>query len=237
MGPESSALPGQFAQAIESFLAEHPAATLIEEGRIIFDMRSARYSVGESHGRCLLQFWSEERNLVRTVVEVQQRAHSLRMMTRRMGAPRPQALELVPTSDRRTPTTRDSSRRQYQRMLERVLARYFVDSKIDGFRSAMDLEHSFGLAYVRGRMLKGTHAEAVIGVSASESSATIDGVLTIGILWLDYCRKHADARKHFGSLKVIVPAGHWRTAAERMAWPITPPPIFSCFTGRAQRRA
>jgi len=66
-------------------------------------------------------------------------------------------------------------------------------------------------------MLKGSAADAVIGVSAAESGATIDGVLTLGILWLDYCRKHADARRHFGGLKVIVPAEAWRTTAERMA--------------------
>ena len=82
----------------------------------------------------------------------------------------------------------------------------------------MDLEHSFGPAYVRGRLLKGTAADAVIGVGAAESASVIDGVLTLGILWLDYCRQHADARRHFGGLKVIVPAGAWRTTAERMAW-------------------
>ena len=218
MGQESAASAGQLAQAIEKYLADHPAAALLEDGRVVFDMRSARYSVAESHGRCLLQFWSEERNLLRTVVEVQQRAQSLRLMTRRMGVTRLQALELVATSDRRTPTARDSARRNYQRMLERVLSRYFVDMKVDGFRSAMDLEHSFGPAYARGRLLKGTSAAAVIGVSAAESSAMIDGVLTIGILWLDYCRQHTNARRHFGGLKVIVPAGNWRTVAERMAW-------------------
>ncbi len=218
MGPESAASPGKLAQAIENYLADHPAAALLEEGRVVFDMRSARYSVGESHGRCLLQFWSDERNLMRTVVEVQQRAQSLRIITRRMGAARPQTLELAPTSERRTPTARDSARRNYQRLLERVLSRYFIDAKADGFRSAMDLEHSFGPAYIRGRLLKGTSAEAVIGVSAAESSAIIDGALTLGILWLDYCRQHASARRHFGGLKVIAPAGNWRTIAERMAW-------------------
>ncbi|MGB8260341.1 MAG: hypothetical protein WCE75_08315, partial [Terracidiphilus sp.] len=91
-------------------------------------------------------------------------------------------------------------------------------AKVDGFRSAMDLEHSFGPAYIRGRLLRGTAAEAVIGVSAAESAAIVDGVLTLGILWLDYCRLHGDARRHFGGLKVIVPAGNWRTTAERMAW-------------------
>jgi hypothetical protein len=58
----------------------------------------------------------------------------------------------------------------------------------------------------------------VIGVSAAESSTTIDGILTMGILWLDYCRQHADARRHFGGLKLIVPEGSSRTTAERMAW-------------------
>jgi hypothetical protein len=36
---------------------------------VLFDMRFAHYAVSEQHGRCLLQLWSEERNLVRTVVE------------------------------------------------------------------------------------------------------------------------------------------------------------------------
>jgi hypothetical protein len=205
-------------QTIQDYLAEHPRAALLEGGSVLFDMRSARYSVAESHGRCLLQLWSDERNMVRTVLEVQERAHSLRLMTRRMGAAKPQALELVPTSDRRTPTARDAARRNYQRLLERVLTRAFLGSKVDGLRSAMDLEHSFGPAYVRGRLLRGTAADAVIGVGEAESAATVDGILTLGILWLEHCRQKGDARRHFGGLKVVVPAGAWRTTAERMAW-------------------
>jgi hypothetical protein len=208
----------KLAEILEEYLAAHPAAALLEDGRVLFDMRLARYSITESHGRCLLQLWSEERNMIRTVVEIQPRAQSLRVMTRRMGAPKPQALELVPNSDRRTPTARDSARRNYQRLLERVLTRAFIGSKVDGLRSAMDLEHSFGPAYIRGRLLRGAAAEAVIGVSQTESAATIDGILTLGVLWLDHCRQKSDARRHFGSLKVIVPKGTERTTAERMAW-------------------
>ncbi len=217
-GSEDAATAAQLVKTIEAFLFAHPAAVFLEDGRALFDMRTARCSVEESHGRCLLQLWSDERNLVRTVVELKQRAQSLRLATRKMGAARPQFLELVPTSERRTPTTRDTARRNYQRLLERALTRHFIGSKVDGLRTAMDLEHSFGPAYVRGRLLKGPAADAVIGVGAAESAAVIDGVLTLGILWLDYCRQHADARHHFGGLKVIVPAGAWRPTAERMAW-------------------
>ena len=213
-----TASPAQLVEAIKSYLAAHPAATVLEDGRVLFDMRTARCSLDESHGRCLLQLWSDERNLIRTVVDVSQRAQSLRLATRKMGATRPQFLEIASTNNRRTPTTRDTSRRNYQRLLERVLTRQFIGSKVDGLRTAMDLEHSFGPAYVRGRLLKGTSADAVIGVSAAESSAMIDGVLTLGILWLDYCRQHAGARRHFSGLRVVVPAGTWRVTAERMAW-------------------
>lgn len=216
--PAEQVTPAELVAGIEAYLAEHPTAAVLEEGRAIFDMRSARFSVTESHGRCLLQLWSEERNVVRTVLGMQVRTGCLRLTTRRMGASKPESLELVPTADRRTPTARDTARRRYMRLLERVLAQRFAGAKVDAMRSAMDLEHSFGPAYTRGRLLKGSAADAVIGVGASESPATIDGVLTLGLLWLDYCRKHTDARRHFGGLKVVVPAGAARTTAERMAW-------------------
>jgi hypothetical protein len=216
-GPDSPSA-AKLVEILEEYLETHPSAAVLEDGRVLFDMRLARYSVSESHGRCLLQFWSAERNLVRSVVEVRLRAQSLQVMTRRMGAPKPRALELVPSSDRRTPTARDSARRNYQRLLERVLTRASIGAKVEGLRSAMDLEHSFGPAYVRGRLLRGTAADAVIGISEAESSTAIDGILTLGILWLDYCRQKSDGRRHFGGLKVIVPAGAWRTTAERMAW-------------------
>ncbi|HTX76860.1 MAG TPA: hypothetical protein VMD29_11695 [Terracidiphilus sp.] len=215
---EATPAPSEFARAVEEYLAAHPTAAVLEEGRVLFDMRTARYSITESHGRCLLQLWSEERNLMRTVVGLEPRARSLRLMTRRMGAPRPQALEFVPAGDRRTPSARDNVRRTYLHLLERALARNFIGSKVDGMRSAMDLEHSFGPAYVRGHLLRGTAADGVIGVSQDESGAIVDGILTLGVLWLDYCRQHGDTRRYFGGLKVVVPMDAWRTTAERMAW-------------------
>ena len=217
--------PERLAEAIAGYITEHPAAVVIEDGQMLFDLRAARYSLSLAHGRCLLQFWSEERNLVRTVVDFQVRSGCLRLTTRRMGSSKPGSLEVVAQRDRRTPTVRESERRQYQRLLERVLRRQFPEWTPDGFRSAADLEHSFGPAYLRGHLLQGSRgmvAEAVIAVSAQESKAIIDGVLTVGLLWLDYCRTHnvgQSARtRHYGALRVIVPEGMSRTTAERMRW-------------------
>jgi hypothetical protein len=217
---ESGVVPTveELIESIEAYLLAHAEAAVIEDGRVIFDLRSAKYSIVEAHGRCQLQMWSEERNLVRTVVTVEKRAQALRLLTRKLGVTKPQALELVPTSDRRTPTARDATRRNYLKILERVLTRNFADLTVEGLRSAMDLEHSFGPAYVRGALVRGTTAEAVIAVSEAESAGIVDGVLTLGVLWLEYCRQHSNARRLFGALKVIVPAGAWRVTAERMRW-------------------
>jgi hypothetical protein len=222
-GEGEAVSPAALAALVESYVAQHPAAAVLEEGQLIFDMRQTRYSIADSHGRCVLQLWSQERNIVRTVVSAQVRSGALRLMTRRLGAVKPVALEVVPTPDRRTPTARDTERRQYMRLLERALLRSFPDCKPEGFRSASDLEHSFGPAYIRGHLLRGTKAYAVIGVGAQESSATVDGVLTLGLLWLDYCRerqgtKSSGRSRHYDGLKVIVPKGAWQTTAERMAW-------------------
>jgi hypothetical protein len=57
----------ELARELEDFFAEYPQAAIREDGRVIFDMQSARYSLSSEQGRCLLHLWSEERNLVRTI--------------------------------------------------------------------------------------------------------------------------------------------------------------------------
>ena len=72
--PEAGLAASQLARSIEEYLTDHPAAAVLEDGRVLFDMRTARYAVSEPHGRCLLQLWSDERNLIRTVRDSAARA-------------------------------------------------------------------------------------------------------------------------------------------------------------------
>ena len=208
----------QVAEALETFLAEHPAAVVLEDGRPLFDMRTAKYTVGSEHGRCSLHMWDEERNLVRRVVEAAPRKASLRLSTLRFGQTKPQMLELVADKDRRTPSTRESTRLRYLRRLEKALLREFPDWNPEGFRTSMDLEKSFGPAYARGVQVKGSQAWAVIGVNQEETQATVDGVLTPGILWLSQCRESAGGRKLFQGLRVVVPIGMEALTLSRLAW-------------------
>ena len=206
------------ARAVEEFLADHPHAAILEDGRLLFDLRLAQCSVSADHGRCLLHLWSEDSNLVRTITAVQPRRGTLRVETRRFGQTKPQTLTLVPDPEFRTATARDTSRRRYLRALEQALVQHFPGWTPEAFRSAMDLEHSFGPAYARGILTKGQSAWAVLGVGPEESRATIDGALTLGILWLDYCREHSGGRRVFHGLRIIVPTGQTATTAARMGW-------------------
>ncbi len=232
--------PQQIAECIESYLAAHPDALLLEDGRTIFDLKTCRCSASESHGRCILELWSEQQNLVRTVIGIEHRRSGLRILTRRLGSTRPQCFELTApnslSSDqassnhrrtRQNPSTTQAARRRYLPLLQRVLERNFADSRLHGLSSAIDLEHSFGPAYARAILTRGQRAEAILGVAPGESAATIDGALTIGLLWLDLCRQNSQTKpedhprnpqRHFAGLKLILPRGAAQTVAHRLAW-------------------
>jgi hypothetical protein len=218
--------PQAIAAALEAFLAEHPKAIVLEEGKVLFDMRRAKYSLATEHGKCTLQLWSEERNIVRRVSAAVERGavrdRALRLTTHRFGQTRPGSLDLAADMDRRTPTTREATRQRYLRTLERVMLRGRGDAwgewKAEGFRTAMDLEKSFGPAYARGSLVHGQQAWAVIGVNAAETQATVDGILTLGVLWLAHCRESAGGRRLYRGLRMIVPRGMASLTVARMAW-------------------
>ncbi len=215
---EPDQTPEQVATALESYLADYPAAVVMEDGKVLFDMRLAKYTLATEHARCTLQLWSDERNLVRRVSAAVVRGPILRLSTWRFGQTRPQLLELAGDRDRRTPSTREAVRARFVRELERALERQFPEWKPDSFRTAMDLEKSFGPAYARGLLVQGQKAWAVIAVNGEESQATIDGILTLGILWLETCRELAGGRRVLQGLKLVLPQGMSTLTRSRVAW-------------------
>ncbi len=175
--------------------------------------------------------------MVRTVVGLEARKETLRIRVRRLGMQRPQSLEVVRDRDQRTPATRALARTRYLRLLERLLTRHFNEYKIEGLRSAMDLEHSFGPAYARGLLVRGQQCWALIGVNAGESQAIIDGVLTLGILWLAYCREHSAGKRVCHGLKVLLPAGCGSTTRDPHGMAQSRPGAMGAVRGcRGQRR-
>ena len=210
--------PEELAAAIREFLAEHPQAVALEDGKVSFEFATAQYTLVADSGRCTLQLWSSERNLVRTVVQAEKRGASLRLQTQRFGHSQTKLLELRSDPQRRTRAAREPARKGYQQLLERVLARSWPEWQPTGFRTAMDLERSFGPAYARGSLVRGSEAWAVIGAGGAESQAILDGILTFGILWLHHCRERGDGRRLYKGLRIILPRGSATLTLARLPW-------------------
>ena len=207
----------QLAQQLQTFFTDQPAAVLLENGRILFDLRLATATVNTEHGHCVLHVWSEERDCIRHVVDIKVRKTGLRLHVLRMGQSKPHTLELQP-QQRRLPSERDSTRTRFIPLLERLLPRYFPNFQVEGLRTAMDLERSFGPSYARGTLVRGNSAWALIAINAEESQSLIDGILTLGVLWLHHCREHGGGRRLYEGLRVILPRGKSAVTAARMAW-------------------
>ncbi len=210
--------PEALAVRLRAFLDAHPDGAVLEDGKPLFELTKAQHKITADHGRCTLQLWSGDRNLVRTIAAASERNGCLRLTTRRLGQPQTKTLVIAAAAPQREPARREPARKGYLRLLQRVLAREFPDYQSEGFRAAMDLERSFGPAYARGSLVRGNEAWAVIGVGAAESQSITDGILTLGILWLHHCRERSDGRQLYKGLRVIVPRGAATLTLARMPW-------------------
>ena len=214
---QASSLSAQtLASALEGFLLDAPTAVLLENGDTLFDFSTARYSVS-GEGKCLLHVWSEERNIVRRVLDFEVRPRMLRLSVLRFGQSKPEVLEICADAGHRSATAQRAARAQYQKLLVRLLEREYPGAKIESVSSKADLEHSFSPVYTRAVVRTGQSAFAVLGVNGEESQGSIDAALTFGVLWLDYQRQQLAGRCHIEGLKLFLPHGRAEIASQRMA--------------------
>jgi len=215
-------------RTVEEFLAEASGALVLEDGAITFDLAQAKYSISGEHNKCLLHFWSAERNTVRRVLDAEVKNGTLRLAVQRLGQARPSKLEICRERDRRSPSAKRAARAAYEAKLRRAMERHFPGWTIGRLTSGADLEKSFGPIYARGMLRQGQSAFAALGVNETETQASIDAALTFGILWLDVCRGNAhplaqNARRVgqpsclIEGLILFVPAGCSALLRERIA--------------------
>jgi len=207
------------ARALQEFLACSRAGVVIEDGQVLFDLATAQYSISSDKGRCLLHFWSEERNMVRQVVEADARNGVLALSVRRFAQARPSKLEICRDRDRRAPAAQKAARTRYARLLERVLRHNAAAWSLDKSKlsTTMDLEQSFSPVYARGLLCRGSSALAVLGVNEQETQAAVDASLTFGLLWLQACREREAGHSVVEGLHLYVPLKSSATLQIRLA--------------------
>jgi hypothetical protein len=208
--------PDLLARSLQEFLAETREGVVIEDGQVIFDLASAQYSISAERGHCLLHLWSEERNVVRQVLDAESKNGLMALSVRRFAQARAHKLEICRDRDRRTTTAKKAARSRYARLLESVLRRQLPDWKLEKLVTSMDLERSFSPVYARGLLRRGRSAFAVLGVNQEETQSSIDAALTFGLLWLEACREREAGRCLVEGLKLYAPAGTSTTLQIRL---------------------
>jgi hypothetical protein len=212
----STISPASLAKMLGQFLADAPEAVAIEDGELLFEFATAKYSVS-GEGKCILHLWSEERNAVRRVLNAEVKGGNLRLSVMRFGQAQPRTLEICAGPDRRKGAAKHAARIQYQRLLELVLRREYPGMKVEHLSCSPDLEHSFSPVYTRAVVRAGQSAFAVLGVNAEETQSSVDAVLTFGILWMDYQRQQLAGRAHVEGLKLFLPPGRAEIVRQRAA--------------------
>jgi hypothetical protein len=202
---------------VEDFLAGARDAVVLDDGAVVFDLAQSKYSISGERNKCLLHLWSEERNLVRRVLDVEVKNEVMHLAVQRLGQTRPSKLEICRQRDRRTPTAKRAARVAYQRSLQGTLERRFHAYAASRLSTAVDLERSFGPIYARGLLRRGQSGFAVLGVNPQETQSSIDAALTFGILWLDVCREAQAGKMVIEGLKLFLPAGASALTRERMS--------------------
>ena len=208
---------GWLIRAVEDFLTASHGAVIVENGAILFDLACSKYSISGERDKCVLHLWSNERNVVRRVLDAEIKNDVLRLSVQRLGQAKPNKLEICRDRDRRTPSAKKSARSSYRCSLERLLCRAFPGFKLAQMSTSIDLERSFGPIYTRGLLRQGQSAFAILGVNGEEPQPSIDAALTFGILWLDACRQSHAGRFVVEGLKLFLPADRAAVARERMA--------------------
>ncbi len=185
-----------------------------ENGQWLAALDGVQYEVRAQGDAALLHLWSAQQSLVRRVVRVvEQSRQRVVVEVARFGHSRRAKLELVAPGAGRE--ARRVNRGQFCDRLRWMLTSHFPDEAVDSLVTSADLHRSFSGSYTRGLMHRGTEAFAVMGASPNEEGATLDGILTFGLIWLQHLRDRAKRRGVRG-LRLFLPRGCSAITAHRL---------------------
>src|SRR6266853_6542641 len=207
----------ELAADLERALAEVCAAgpaEVHENGEWLAGLDGLQFKVRSQGEAALLHLWGTQQSLVRRVVRVaEQSPERVVLEVSRFGRARSAKLVfLAAATDHRE---RRCGREQFRSRLQQLLADKFPDEIVDSLATGADLHHSISGSYTRGLVHRGADAFAVLSAGPSEDSATIDGILTFGLIWLDLTRNRA--RRHpVRGLRLFLPRGTSAITAHRL---------------------
>jgi hypothetical protein len=199
---------------IETFIAGAVKPAVLDPGEEPLLLIAEQWDVSEWNGRIVLQAWDRERNLVRKIIGLkEQRRDRLSLLIERF----PKAQAELQVADLAAPHGRElgrtTSRRAFGERFHLMLSREFPDWRIEEVSSEPNLEQSLSPSYTRAFLRQGSRGIAVMAAAPAAAAA---GVVTFGLIWLDYLRSREKAASAW-RLLLFVPLGSEREVVSRAA--------------------
>jgi hypothetical protein len=200
-------------EIIERFLRDARQPVLLEPGEEMLPLTPDCYTLEVRGSRLTLQAWDRTRNVVRRITGVHSEERGRLELTIERFARKEGKLFLL---DLARPTAsafgQRSNRLIFRERFRLFLRRQFPEWTLAEISADANLAHSLSPAYPRAFLRHGQRGWAAI---AASPASDIDGVLTFGLVWLDYLRRR-ERRLTVEGLALYVPLGHERTTALRL---------------------
>lgn len=194
--------PSGISGAIDRIVSTGPVE-IRENGQRLASLADFQYEITTQSGRALLHLWSDGRSLARRILRVvEQTPERVLLEVERFGQTKPGKLEFTLAIGR---APKDLTREKFREEFAALLREQFPDEEIESLASAADLEHSISPRYTRGIVASSGARWAVLAASPGENIASIDAMLTFGLLWLDHCRGRGASR--IAGLRLFFPRG------------------------------
>jgi len=202
--------------AIENFVRRAAQPVAIDGGEQPLRLVDGQWSLSDWNGRMLFEAWDEQRNLARRITGVkEQRRERLVLSTERFPKAAGELRIEDLAAERGRETARRSGRLAFRERFRLMLAREFPEWRQVDLTVETNLEASLSPVYARALLRYGSGGIAVM--AAPPECAEGAGIVTAGLIWLEYLRRREKALA-IRRLLLFLPLGGHREAAWRARW-------------------
>jgi len=206
--------PDGIRQAIDRFVESAKQPALMEPGDESIAIVRENFVLTQQGSALVLQAWDERRNLVRRITAVHAESRGrLELRFERFGKKTGTLLLVDLDRGARDRLELRAGRLEFREQFRRFLRRQFPEYRVAELSTESNLEESLSPAYPRALLRQGSSAWAAIG--ASHDAQNAGGVLSFGLIWLDYLRRR-DPDLTIRGLILLLPLGHEKTTCLRL---------------------
>ncbi len=203
---------------IESLIRGLRHPVLVEDEVVLMDLSAAQWRLAVEFGKLIFSAWNAGKSISRRVEALAYRDnHRFGVFVHSRGRQETSTFEFRELNSPVAMPPRGKGRASFHQQFLAFLKSEWRDRKFERVSNRSDREHSFSAWYTRGMARKGREAWAFLGLGEGSGCAAPDGILGVGLIWLDWLRSRPE-RVTVTRLKLFLPLAAVPVIAHRAAY-------------------